>query len=85
MATVCALFHSSLAPNNPCPFCHHINNPLGAPAALPAPQTPPTKPSTPPVAPGTVAALRQTIGTGNAYRAAKAAASSVTALGPPSP
>jgi len=85
MATVCTLFHSSLAPNNPCPFCHHINNPLGCHAGVAGTPDPSNQAQYTPVAPGTVAALSQTIGTGNAYRAAKAAASSVTAPGTPQP
>ena len=71
MATVCALFHSALAPNTPCPFCHHSNGPYKG--VTNTPETPNQAQYTP-VAPGTVTALRQTIGTGNAYRAAKAAA-----------
>ena len=74
MTTVCALFHSALAPNTSCPFCHHSNDPYGGLSGVAGTPDPPNQAQYTPVAPGTVSALRQTIGTGNAYRAAKAAA-----------
>jgi hypothetical protein len=86
MATVCALFHSGLAPNIPCPFCHHINNTLGEPAGVAGTPDPPNQAQYAPVAPGTVAAPRQMIGVGNAYHIPKeTVALSVTTLGNPQP
>jgi hypothetical protein len=74
MATVYALFHSGLAPNTPCAFCHHLNDPCRGPSDVAGILDPPNQAQHIPVAPGTVTALRQTIGTGNAYRVTKAAA-----------
>ena len=73
MATVCAIFHSALAPNTPDPFCHHSNDLCGDHSGIASTPDPPNQAQYTPLAPGTVTALRQTIGTGNAYRAAKAA------------
>jgi hypothetical protein len=74
MATVCALFHSGLAPNILCPFCHHSNDPYRGPSDVAGTPDPSNQVQYTPVVPGTVTALRQIIGTGNTYRAAKAAA-----------
>jgi len=74
MVIVCALFHSALAPNTSCPFCHHSNDPYGGPSGVAGTPDPSNQAQYTLVVPGTVSALRQTIDTGNAYRAAKAAA-----------
>lgn len=81
MATICALFYSTLASNTFCPFCYHTNNPLGGPRGVTGTPDPFNQAQYTPVIPGTVTALRQIITNNNAYRAVKAAASSITTLG----
>lgn len=94
-AMTCALFHSALALNTPCPFCHWINNPSAGSFGMPGilsqqAQDPPNQAQNPPgqaqytsTAPETVANLRQTIGSGNAYRGIKASAALTTPGTPP--
>jgi hypothetical protein len=61
--------HLSLAPGVACPFCHQIlstNAPATAPAQPIATANAPVQYT--PIAAGTVAALRQTIGSGNTLK-----------------